>query len=151
MQPANSPAIQRPGLHLPDTDNESERSDDDDDDMMCALEKLSAARLSVRSASRFLSDMLPHRHRDGIGESVGGEGMGRTEGEELEESEKVGNVERAGERNRERKQEGVLVGATGRSVWLTGPLPSQSGRDAGGVKTENRAGETLKQMSRTCV
>lgn len=144
---ANSPAIQRPGLHLPDTDNESERSDDDDDDMMCALEKLSAARHSVRSASRFLSDMLPHR--DGIGGSVGGEEMGRTEGEELEESENVGNVERAGERNRERKQEGVLVVV--RSVWLTGPIPSQSGRDAGGVKTENRAGENLKQMSRTCV
>ena len=115
MQPANSPAIQRPGLQLPDTDHESERSDDDNDDMMCALEKLSAARFSFRSASRFLSDMLPHR--DGIGGSVGGEGMGRTEGEKLEESEKLGNVERAGEWNRERKLDGVLVGA--RSVCLT--------------------------------
>jgi hypothetical protein len=80
--------------------------------------------------------MLPHR--DGIRGSEGGEGMGRTEGEELEESKKVGNVERAGERNREKKHEGVLVA---RSVWLTGPLLSQSGREAGGVKTENRAGE----------
>jgi hypothetical protein len=145
MQPANT-AIQRPGLQLPDTDHESERSDDDNDDMMCAPEKLSASRLSVRSASRFLSDMLPHR--DGLGESVGGEGMGRTE-EELEESEKVGNVQRAGERTRDRKkkQEGVLVGA--RSVWLTGSFPaSQSGRDAR-VKTDNRGGE--KRLGRVCV
>jgi len=120
MQPANSPAIQRPGLHLPDTDNESERSDDDDDDMMCALEKLSAARLSVRSASRFLSDMLPHR--DGIRGSEGREGMGRTEGEELEESKKVGNVERAGERNRQKKHEGVLIDPS---------FPSLEGRQEG--------------------
>ncbi len=48
--------------------------------------------------------------------------MGRTEGEELEESKKVGNVERAGERNRQKKHEGVLIDPS---------FPSLEGRQEG--------------------